>query len=454
MECTAVILAAGEGTRMKSADPKVIHPILGKPMVQYAIDAALPVTDQQPILVVGHQGDQVMNLVGEQVRYVHQEEQLGTAHALQQAQDLLGESDLILVTNADMPLIRAETLGELIETQRNHRGPFTMLTVEFDDPRGFGRVVRDDGGHVQAIIEEADASPEQLAIKELNAGVYCFQAAWAWKHIPEIELSPQGEYYLTDLVGIAVTHDQEVKTVPAEDPAELIGVNNRLHLAEATKTLQERVNRRWMLEGVTMMDPETTYIESEVSIGRDAVILPNTHLQGNTAVGRGSTVGPDAVVKDSQIGDRCQIRASTVEDAVVEDEVDIGPYSHLRRGAHIGRGVHIGNYGEVKEATLGEGTKMGHFCYIGNAQIGKMVNIGAGTITCNYDGVEKHHTKIGDGVFLGSDTMLVAPVELGEGARTGAGAVVTKDVPPYSLAVGVPARVIKKIPPETEDRSD
>lgn len=444
-DVTAVILAAGEGTRMKSNLPKVIHSILGKPMAQYAIDAVQPISDRKPILIVGHQADAVKEALGGQVRFVHQQEQLGTAHAVQQAQNAAGNSALILVSYADMPLVRAETLTQLVESQKKHQGPLTMLTVEVEDPRGFGRVIRDDSGNVQAIVEEVDATEEQRQIKELNAGMYCFTADWLWENIPAIELSAKGEYYLTDLVQIAVRGGDTVQAVRVSDADELIGVNNRTHLAQATKVLQSKINRRWMLQGVTIMDPDTTYIEPGVTIGKDAVLLPNTHLQGNTAVGQETTIGPNTTIRDAQIGDRCVIEASTVESSVVEDEVDIGPYSHLRKGAYLERGVHIGNYGEVKASRLGEGTKMGHFSYLGDAQVGKGVNIGAGTITCNYDGIEKHVTKIGNHVFIGSDTMLVAPVELGEGSRTGAGSVVTKDIPARTLAVGVPARVIKDL---------
>ncbi len=446
MRCTAVVLAAGEGTRMKSTTPKVIHPILGKPMAGYALGAAKTVTDWKPILVVGYKAEEVKAALGDEARYVIQEELLGTGHAVQQAEDIVDQdSDLILVTNADMPLVQPETLSGIIQTQSNHEGPMTMLTVNVEDPRGFGRVIRGENGTVEAIVEEADATDEQLEVKECNAGMYCFQAEWLWGALPKIELSPNGEYYLTDLVEIAVQEGQSVQAVVAADAKELIGVNNRVHLAEATKGMQKRINRKWMLSGVTIVDPGMTIIESGVKIGQDTVIKPNTYLEGETVIGRNSLIGPNSTLRNARIGDHCQIESSTVEDAIVEDEVDIGPYSHLRKGAHLGRGVHIGNFSEVKESYLGEGTKMGHFSYVGNAEVGREVNIGAGTITCNYDGSKKHLTKIGDHVFLGSDTMLVAPVEVGEGARTGAGSVVTKDIAPYTLAVGVPARIVRQV---------
>lgn len=445
MKCAAVILAAGKGTRMKSKLPKVLHPILGRPMAQYAIDAVKGVVDQPPIMVVGHEASEVQNKLGNQVQYVIQEEQLGTGHAVQQAEPAVDETcQLVLITNADMPLVRSETLENLVECQRNHQGPMTMLTVEVDDPRGFGRVIRGDDGSVQSIVEEVDATQEELAVNELNAGMYCIRKNWLWNHLSEIDLSPKGEYYLTDLVEIATTQGETVQAVRVSDQDELIGINNRVHLAQAARALRTRINREWMLSGVTITDPQRTYIEPGVKLGQDAVIHPNTYLKGETSIGKGSTIGPDTTIVDSRVAKGCQVESSTIEESALEEGVDIGPYSHLRPGARLGPGVHIGNYCEIKESTLGEGTKMGHFSYLGNAQIGEGVNIGAGTITCNYDGKEKHVTIIEDGVFIGSDTMLVAPVRVGQGARTGAGSVVTKDVPPRSLAVGVPARVIRK----------
>lgn len=446
MEVTAVILSAGKGTRMRSNLPKVLHPLLGKPMASYALEAAREATGSTPVMVIGYEADTVRRGFGDSAHYVIQEPQLGTGHAVQQAETLLRDSTkYVLVTTADMPLLRSETLRELVEAQRNHTGPISMLTVYADDPRGFGRIVRSQSDQVQGIVEEAHATPEELQIRELNPSVYCFAADWLWNALKRIPLSPKGEYYLTDLVGIAVAEGQSVLTLPVENPKETIGINTRLHLAEAEALLRQRINQGWMYAGVTIIDPHSTYIEADVDIGMDTVIWPNTHLQGMTKVGKSCEIGPNAIVRDSIIGDRCGILASVVESAVLEDEVDIGPFAHLRKGAHLAQGVHMGNFGEVKDAYLGPGTKMGHFSYIGNATIGPKVNIGAGTITCNYDGEKKHLTEIGAGVFIGSDTMLVAPLKLGDGSRTGAGSVVTKDVPENTLVVGMPARAIKKL---------
>ena len=446
MKLGAIILAAGKSTRMKTAIPKVLHRLAGKPMIEYVLEAVEPLSSLPPVVVIGYQGDEVKKAIGEQAQFAFQEPQLGTAHAVLQAQPLLeGKVDAVLITYADMPLITRQTLRNLWELQQKNPGPLSLLTLQSENARGFGRLLRDQNGQVQAIVEEAVASPEQLAIQELNVGIYCVQADWLWKALPRIPLSPKGEYFLTDIVELAVRDGFEVKTVSLADPTEAIGINQRIHLAEAESVLRQRINTHWMLEGVTLLDPESTYIEAEVILGQDTVIYPNTYLQGKSVIGEGCAIGPNTIIRDSQIGAGCQIFFSVVEKAILEENVDVGPYAHLRKGAHLAKGVHMGNFGEVKNSYLGPGTKMGHFSYIGDATIGEGVNIGAGTITCNYDGEKKNPTEIGEGVFIGSDTMLVAPVKVGKGARTGAGAVVTKDIPPYSLAVGVPARVIRKL---------
>jgi len=446
MKTASVILAAGQGTRMRSRLPKVLHLLLGQPMVFYSIAAAREAADSTPVVVVGHGEDSVRDAVGKGARFALQEEQLGTGHAVQSVAPLLkGQADCILVTTADMPLLTADTLEGLIQAQRVHDGPISMLTVIADDPRGFGRVVRDDQGQVRAVVEEAQASLQQLEIRELNASVYCFEAQWLWENLDRIPLSPKGEYYLTDLVAIAVEQGRNVQAIVTDDPGEVIGVNNRVHLADAEAILRDRINRQWMLAGVTLVDPRTTYIEPSVVIGPDTTIWPNTYILGSSVVGESCALGPNTIIRDTHVGDSCEILASVLESARVENEVEIGPFGHLRKGAHLADGVHMGNFGEVKNSYLGPGVKMGHFSYLGDAHIGPNVNIGAGTITCNYDGVDKHPTEIGADVFIGSDTMLVAPLRIGDRARTGAGSVVTRDVPPGTLAVGVPARVIRKL---------
>jgi bifunctional UDP-N-acetylglucosamine pyrophosphorylase / glucosamine-1-phosphate N-acetyltransferase len=446
MRLSAIILAAGQGTRMKSRLPKVLHSLLGKPMACYAVEAARQVTHSTPVMVIGHGADQVRQALGDQAEYVLQQPQLGTGHAVMQAAPLLSnKTDLVLVIYADMPLLTAQTLGNLVDKAQTHTGPVSLLTVTTAETRGFGRILRDADGQVSGIVEEAQATVEQLGIHELNPGVYCFRAAWLWEAIKRIQISPKGEYYLTDLVSMAVADRHAILSMSVEDPNEVIGINTRLHLAQAEALLRQRINESWMLAGVTMIDPTHTYIEQGVTLGQDTILWPDTYLHGKTQIGEGCTIGPNTIIKDSTVGDDCTLLASVLEGALLEDHVEMGPYCHLRKGAHLCKGVHMGNFGEVKNSTLGPGAKMGHFSYLGDATVGADANIGAGTITCNYDGTHKYPTEIGEGAFIGSDTMLVAPVKVGAGAKTGAGAVVTKDIPPHSLAVGVPARVIKEL---------
>ena len=447
MRVTAVLLAAGQGTRMKSDLPKVLHPVAGKPMIWHAQHAISQSTSEKPVVVVGHGADEVTKYLGDSASTVMQEPQLGTGHAVMQAESLLkGKTDLVVVCYSDMPLLRGETLKKLVETQMNNKGPISMLTVHSDDPRGFGRVIRKADGTVESIVEEYVATPEQLRVRELNVGGYCFDANWLWDALRRIPKNPRkGEYYLTDTVELATKDGLPVQATVMDDLEETIGVNTRVHLSECENAMRRRINQQHMLNGVTMIDPASAYIEAGVSIGRDTVIMPNTYLHGKTEIGEGNVIGPNTIVRDTKIGNRCKVLASSLEGALLEDDVDMGPFARLRKGAHLGNHVHMGNFGEVKDSYLGDGVKMGHFSYIGNAQVGVNTNIGAGTITCNYDGEHKHPTLIGADVFIGSDTMLVAPLKIGAGARTGAGAVVTKDIPEDTLAVGMPARAIKKL---------
>jgi bifunctional UDP-N-acetylglucosamine pyrophosphorylase/glucosamine-1-phosphate N-acetyltransferase len=416
-------------------------------MVWYSLETAQKVTGVKPVLVIGHGAEQIRQEIGEAADFVLQESQLGTGHAVLQAEPLLKDKGgVVIVTYADMPLLSDRTLKRMVEAHQTQPEPaITMLTLIDEEARGFGRVLRNAAGQVESVVEEAEATPDQLSIRELNAGVYCFTAGWLWPALSRIPISSKGEYFLTDLVAIAAAEGLPVQSISTDNPGEALGINNRIHLAEAEAILRQRTNEAWMLSGVTLIDPLSTYIETGVEIGPDTIIYPNTYLQGGTKIGQACTIGPNSTLRDTRIGDRCTVFASVADKAVLEDDVDIGPYAHLRKGAHLARGVHMGNFGEVKNSYLGPGTKMGHFSYVGDTTTGEKVNIGAGTITCNYDGEKKSHTEIGAGAFIGSDTMLVAPVELGEGARTGAGAVVTKDVPSYTLAVGVPARAIRKL---------
>ena len=447
MVCDAVILAAGLGKRMVSTTPKALHRLGGLPLVVWAERACREATDRPPVVVIGPEGSQARAALPDDVRFAEQQTRLGTGHALLQAEGLLsGGGDLVLIVTADMPLLRSETLRQLVGLQRGSSGPLTLATLIAPDPRGFGRVLRDPQGRVVAVVEEAVASDQQLETRELNASLYCIDAAWLWSHLARLTPSVTGEIYLTDLVAQAAKEAGGVASMGVEDPDEVIGINNRQHLAQAEAALRRRINREWMLAGVTLVDPETTYIEASVRLEPDIEILPNTRLQGATSVGRASIIGPNTVVRDSTIGPACRVEQSVVEGAVLEEDVHVGPFAHLRPGARLERGVHMGNFGEVKNSVLGPGVKMGHFSYVGDAEIGRGTNIGAGTITCNYgrDG-KKNRTTVGEKVFIGSDTLLVAPVRVGDGAATGAGSVVTREVPPGSLAVGMPARVVRKM---------
>ena len=447
MRVTAILLAAGQVTRMKSSLPKVLHPIAGKPMIWHALEAIKQSTTEKPVVVVGHGAENVTKYLGDSALTVLQEPQLGTGHAVMQAESLLkNKTDLVVVCYSDMPLLRGETLQTLVETQKNNKGPISMLTVHSDDPRGFGRIIRNADGTVSAIVEEYVATAEQLLVKELNVGGYCFDADWLWDALSRIpKNSKKGEYYLTDTVELAAKDGLTVQATVMDDLEETIGVNTRVHLSECETAMRRRINHEHMLNGVTMVDPASVYIDIGVTIGVDTVIMPNTYIHGKTEIGEGNVVGPNSIIRNSKIGNRCKVLAADLESAVLEDDVDMGPFARLRKGAHLGSHVHMGNFGEVKDSYLADGVKMGHFSYIGNAQIGSNTNIGAGTITCNYDGEKKHATEIGEDVFIGSDTMLVAPLKIGDGARTGAGAIVTKNVAEDTLVVGMPARPIKKL---------
>ncbi len=443
----AIVLAAGMGTRMKSKRPKVLHRLAGRTLLDHCIAAAERATGNRPIVVIGHHADAVRAAIGDRAVFAHQDVPLGTGHAVMQAKTHAAGAAQVLVIHGDVPLLRPETLRQLAALRERHDAAIAMLSVISDDPRGFGRVIRDaQGERVLAIVEEVACTPAQLAIRELNVGAYCFDGAWVWDALKRIRPHPRkGEYFLTDLIEMAVADGREVRALTVEDRDECIGVNTRVDLADAERALRRRINRQHMLNGVTIVDPETTYIEASVEIGADTVILPNTHLIGRTRIGGDCQIGPNSYIVESEVGDRVRIAQSTVEHAHVEDDVHIGPFSHLRPGARIGAGAHIGNFAEIKNSTLGAGSHMGHFSYLGDASVGEHVNIGAGAITCNFDGAKKNRTVIGDHAFIGSDTMLVAPVTVGKRARTGAGAVVTKDVPDATLAVGIPARVIRKL---------
>ena len=441
MKLATVILAAGQGTRMKSDLPKVLHSIAGRPMVAYVIDTAAALGDERPTLIVGYRADQVRAAIGDRVRYVDQTEQLGTGHAVMQARPVLEDhSEVVLVLYGDTPFVSAGTLRAMLDAHTQADATVTLLTFRPPDPARYGRIVRGGSGGVVNIVEFKEATPEQLAIREVNSGILCFRAGWLWSHLDR--LRPQhghGEYYLTDLVALAAAEHQTVATREASTE-EVSGIDDRARLAWAEQLLRDRINERLMLSGVTLIDPATTYVDAAAEIAPDTLIYPGTHIWGASRIGRDCRIGPNSIVRDSLVGDNCTVEASVVEGATLEDRVKVGPYTHLRQGAYLDHDVECGNFAEVKNSRIGAGSKQHHFSYLGDATLGQQVNVGAGTVTCNYDGVRKHKTEIGDGAFIGSDTMLVAPVRVGVGAKTGAGSVVTQDVPDGALVYGVPAR--------------
>ena len=441
----AVILAAGAGTRMRSATPKVLHSVCGVPLIEHVLAALNDAGLKKPVVVVSSEADALRASLGTNVDYAVQDPPLGTGHALACARETLeDDAENVLVINSDCPLIPADAILRLMACHEESKAQLSLMTAYAVEQAGFGRIVRDASGNLTAIVEEHEATVEQRAINEVNGGVYAFQSKSLWASLTTLKPSPKGEVYLTDMVGLVHSGGGTIATVSAADPNDVIGVNTRVDLARAEAIMRERIRTQHMLNGVTMIDPSTVYIDSGVRIGKDTVIYPNTHLQGATQVGEGCHIGPNSLVQDSTLGQNCTIVSSMIEGAALESGVDVGPFAHLRPGAHIGQGTHIGNYVEIKESTLGQGVKAGHFSYIGDADVGANVNIGAGSVTANYDGSGKHRTTIDEDAFIGSDTMLIAPVRVGKGASTGAGSVVTVDVAAGETVVGVPAKPQKR----------
>ncbi len=440
----AIALAAGRGTRMKSRTPKALHTVGGKPMLRRVVDAARDAGCDPIIVVTPPDSSPARAALGGGCEFVVQPKALGAANALLSARDAAGGFQTIVALNSDIPLITPRSLRSVIEIRAASNAPMSIATAVAADPSGLGRVVRDDGGRVEAVIEQAIADEDTLRIQEINAGVYCFDAVWLWENLPKLEPSPTGEPLLTELVSMAASQGRGVAALTLDDPNEAIGVNTRAQLAVAESIERDRIRKKWMRQGVTMTDPSSVYIDSAAKIGMDTILMPNTHVRGGSRIGEGCEIGPNSIIDDSIIADDVSVVSSVVENSTLESDVTVGPFSHIRPGCLIEAGAHIGNYCEVKNSRIGRGAKSGHVSYIGDADVGRDANIGAGAITCNYDGEHKHRTAIGDDTFIGCDTMMVAPVSIGEGASTGAGSVVTRDVPPGAIAVGAPARMLPK----------
>ncbi len=457
-----LILAAGLGTRMRSRTAKVLHRLGGRPLIAHACRTATALSPRRVYVVVGHQAEEVSRAVIEELgegaaTFITQAEQKGTGDAVMCARAALADKDsTLLLLYGDTPLLRAETLGALIHQHRTHRGrgaACTLLSVKLDDPTGYGRIIRGEDGRFERIVEQRDATPEERQIAEINAGIYCFETRLLFPALEQVQpANAQGEYYLTDVPAILRSEGEDVSVFLHADAREVSGINTRVELAEFERIMRLRTLRRLMLDsGVTVIDPQHTYVSPDAQIGRDTVLHPNVQIEGQSVVGESCEIRSGARITNSRIGNGVTVKDhSIIVDSDVADNCEVGPFAHLRMGAQMEEQAAVGNFVEVKKSRLGRKTKAMHLSYLGDATIGDETNIGAGTVTCNYDGRQKHSTVIENNVKIGSDTMLVAPVRVGAGAMTGAGAVVTKDVEPETLVAGVPAKVIKTLKHENQ----
>ncbi len=447
-DVVAVVLAAGKGTRMKSDLVKVLHEVCGAPLLDWPVLAARNAGAERFVMVVGHQADRVKeHLAGDAtVDFAIQEEQLGTGHAVSCARDLLeGFTGRVLILCGDVPLIRAETLKGMLAYHHERQATVTVMTTHLESPFGYGRVVKREGGRIVRIVEEKDATPDERHIHEINSGIYCVEADFLFDAVAGLSNdNAQGEYYLTDIITKAAALDLLAIAFPVSDPEEVMGVNDRQQLAAAGAVLRRRINESLMLAGITIVDPPSTYIDRDVCIGIDTIIHPNVHIIGKTVIGKGCIIEPSSLIRDCCIADRVTVKTGSVmTGSTIGEEAAIGPMAHLRPDTQLAAHVKIGNFVETKKIVMGEGSKASHLTYLGDATIGRDVNIGCGTITCNYDGVKKHRTVIGDGVFVGSDVQFVAPITVGSNSLIAAGTTVTQDIPPDSLALARIPQVIK-----------
>ena len=439
-DLSTIILAAGKGTRMKSDLVKVLHPLLGVPMLSYPIDLSLNgINSGKTIVVVGYQGEKIRaHFIDDRLTFVDQGDPIGTGHAVLCTEDhLKGFKGRVLILCGDVPLLKRDTVRRFIDAHKSSGSTITVMTAILEDPAGYGRIVRMDGGLIRRIVEEKDASPPEMAIREVNAGIYCVDSPFLFEALRRVSTdNAQGEYYLTDIVAIANQQGKRAYGFAVEDPTEVMGINTRVDLAKADEILRNELLTQMMLDGVTIVDPKTTYIDKTVRVGRDTTIYPNCSLQGETIIGERCIVEPNSQITDSKISGDVVIKTSSViAESTIEDGASIGPFARLRPGTVVKRTARIGNFVEVKKSVIGEGSKANHLTYLGDTTVGKGVNVGAGTITCNYDGKKKHPTVIEDDVFVGSNVELVAPVTVKKGSTIGAGSTITKDVPEDALAI-------------------
>ena len=442
-----VILAAGEGTRMKSETPKALHLLCSKPLVSWVLSTVKKLNPTKVVVVVGNKAEEVKKtLEKENVLFAEQKKQLGSGDALKSARKALGTfNGNILVICADTPLISVEALKGLFRNHLISQNAATILSAQIKNPSGYGRIVRSQSGDIRLIIEEKDATAEQRNIKEINSGIYCFKSPLIWDMVSKIKNdNKKKEYYLTDVISILKNLGSKVGAHCVQNSEEIIGVNSRLDLAVAGKEARKAILSRLMLSGVTVVDPETTYVSPDISVGQDTVIYPCTAIEGETKIGKNCSIGPNSFISDSVIGDGAQIRSSYCVSSKISDGVKVGPFANLRPGSVLKEGSRVGNFTEVKNSIVGEGSKVSHLSYIGDTMIGKKVNVGAGTITCNYDGTVKNKTSIGDRAFIGSNVNLVAPVKIGADVVLGAGSTITEDVPAKTLAIARARQVHKK----------
>ena len=433
----AIILAAGKGTRMKSKLYKVLHPVCGKPMVEHIMNRVVETNPEEIVTIVGHGAEMVKEQLGDRTNYALQAEQLGTGHAVVQAESFLkGKKGTTLVISGDTPLLTTETLNNLFDYHQGKNASATILTAQAADPTGYGRIVRDRVGIVEKIVEQKDASIEEALIQEINTGTYCFDNELLFDALAKLDTdNAQGEYYLTDIIEILKEDGKIIAAYQTEDFHESLGVNDRIALAEANRLMRQRINRQHMQNGVTLIDPATTYIDEGVVIGSDTLIEAGVTIKGKTTIGEDCVITAASEIEDSKIGNQVTIKASTIEESIIHDGADVGPNAHLRPHAEILAHAHIGNFVEVKNATIGEGSKVGHLSYVGDATLGKNINVGCGVVFVNYDGKSKFKTTVGDNCFIGSGSNLVAPLTIEEETMIAAGSTITKDIPKHSMAI-------------------